>query len=361
MIKLSDKISVPTQRTMTDSGQMIVPCAIARTGSQKYRMSDIGLEGEDFIDVWRTEEQVFADESIASFRSVPVTIGHPAESVTSENAKELQVGTLEGIPTRDEDLLTGTIVVARQDAIDIIEDGTVELSVGYSCNIELSDGKYYQTNIVANHIAIVERGRAGSVCSIADSDNTGGNMDKDKETKVEDKIDAKVEDAKVEDAKVEDAKVEDAKVEDSAEDKLVKLGDTVDALTASVDSYKEKLALADAKYTELSDSVDALVADRYEVISAAKDMTDKEDFKGMSVFEIKAFVVSDLLDIDLSAKTPAYVEARYDIVCEDSANEETPLGRMMRKAAVDTTVADASETYVDPAVAARNAMIKRSS
>ena len=352
MITLSDKISVPTQRTMTDSGQMIVPCAIARTGSQTYRMSDIGLEGDGFIDVWRTEEQVFADKSIASFRSVPVTIGHPAESVSSENAKELQVGTLEGLPTRDEDLLTGTIVVARQDAIDIIEDGTVELSVGYSCNIELSDGKYYQTNIVANHIAIVERGRAGSLCSIADSDNLGGNMDKEKETKVED--------AKVEDTKVEDAKVEDAKVEvDDAALKLVELADTVESLTASVDSYKEKLALADTKYTELADSVDALVADRYEVISAAKDMTDKEDFKGMSVFEIKAFVVADLLDLDLEGKSPAYVEARYDIVCEDSANEETPLGRMMRKAAVETEVAVVSDAYVDPVEAARAAMINR--
>ena len=122
-IKLVDRITVPTKRTMTDAGQMHVPCKFARTGAQIYSAKQLGLvdaeEGE-IITVYRDEKDVFAIDSVESFRSAPVTIGHPRDAngtsipVTAANAKELQVGMLEGMPIRDEDTLGGVLVLSAQ-------------------------------------------------------------------------------------------------------------------------------------------------------------------------------------------------------------------------------------------------------
>jgi len=176
-VSLSDRISVPSSRTLTDAGQMHVPCKFARTGTQLYTAGQLGLVDVDekkIITVYRDEADVFEDASMDSFRSSPVTMGHPKDAdgkpmaLTSDNSKELQVGMLEGMPARDEDTLGGVLVLTAQEAIDALEDGTQELSAGYVCDIELVDDKYYQRNIRANHIAIVAKGRAGSSCRISD-------------------------------------------------------------------------------------------------------------------------------------------------------------------------------------------------
>ena len=176
-INLVDRIEVPTERKLTDAGQMHVPCKFARTGTQLYTASQLGLVDKapnEIVEVHRSEEQVFDEASIASFRSAPVTIGHPvndageALAVSAENAKELQVGMLEGMPVRDEDTLGGTLILTNKEAIDALEDGTQELSAGYTCDIMEVEGKLFQQNIRANHIAIVGKGRAGSSCRISD-------------------------------------------------------------------------------------------------------------------------------------------------------------------------------------------------
>ncbi len=126
-VNLTDRIEVPSERKLTDAGQMHVPCKFARTGTQLYTAGQLGLkdkEPNEIIEVHREEADVFDSESMATFRSAPVTIGHPAEQVTAANAKELQVGSLEGMPTRDEDTLGGVLVLTAQEAIDVLEDGT---------------------------------------------------------------------------------------------------------------------------------------------------------------------------------------------------------------------------------------------
>ena len=48
--------------------------------------------------------------------------------------------------------------------------GKVEISLGYDAEYtEVSPGKGVQSNIVINHIALVDKGRCGSRCSIGDS------------------------------------------------------------------------------------------------------------------------------------------------------------------------------------------------
>lgn len=352
IITLEDRISLPSQRQFTDSGQMIVPCKFARTGTQIYSADQLGLQGgSKLVEVHREEAQVFDEVSMASFRSVPVTNGHPKSGlVTADTAPDYQVGMLEGLPVRDEDTLSGTLVITHQDAIDSIEDGNIELSAGYTCNLEVRDGSYYQTEIRANHIAIVPKGRAGSLCSIADEEVSMT----PEELKAQ-------EDAAAQLVLDEAAAAEKLAAEEAAAPSLeVQLADAVAALEtlqAKFDEAQEaataKLALAD---TALVDAVE----ERVNVVLSALDMTDMaiEDFAGKSVQEIKHAVVAVVKpDLSLEDRSDAYVAARFDVLAEDSGAGETPMGRLLSENAAATHVEVKPSTVVTDA---RAAMIARS-
>ena len=355
-VKFTDRIEVPTERQITDSGQMIVPCAFARTGAQNYTAGSLGLQdvaADKIVAVMRDEADVFAEDTMSSFRSVPVTIGHPkdenglAVKVTADNSAELQVGVLEGMPTRDEDTVTGTLVIARQDAIDLIEDGVKELSAGYTCDLEMTTDEagelvIHQRNIRANHIAIVDKGRAGSHCSIAD------------EAIEADSVDAAVEDEAEVEAVVEDAKETDEKVETEVEaevaDEQVSIEDELETAKTSVATLTDELATATAKIVTLQDEIEAGIETRVETILVAKDLTDLEDFSGKTVEEIKHMVVADQMpNLDLDGKSEAYVCARFDVLSEDAEIGETPMGKLLAKNV------DASHVEVKPSTVVADA------
>lgn len=355
-VSLTDRLELPTQRVTSKSGQMTMPAAIARTGGLRYTAKALGLDGDQnrIITVMRDEADVFSPESIQTFRSIPVTIGHPRDEagnlidVTTENAKELQVGTLEGLPVRDEDHLTGNIVLARQDAIDLVDEGVSQLSVGYTADLELRDEDgvevIYQRNIVANHVAIVKKGRAGPSCSLADEDVTA--LEEEAASKLE----------------------ADAKILADAEETAVKLADAVEqvsTLTDEVATLKAKLQVADedleaekAKALLVADELETKVAARTELMINAKYILgDDEDLAGKSDLDIKRLVIADQMPkLDLSKKDDKYIEVRYEVILEDSErNEETPMSKILR----DNAEPPAAVKYVDPSIEARKNMQTR--
>ena len=352
-VQLSDRISVPTSRTINDQGQMIVPCSFARTGSQLYTAGQLGLVDEapdKIITVYRDESEVFNADSMDSFRSAPVTIGHPKDAsgkpvkVTSVNSKELQVGALEGMPTRDEDTLGGVLVLTAQEAIDTLEEGTQELSAGYTCDIKDVDGKLYQSNIRANHIAIVAKGRAGSSCRISDE-----------ALEIQDK--AKEEEDKS--ALVDEALLTDAQAQ------IVALTDELSVQKELVTDFKEsadKAELAvEAMKVELADAKVAAsegVIERCEAIEQARLIADMRDLGDKSVIEIKKMVVTDQFpDKDFANKKDSYFDAMFEILV-DTSKGETPMSKILKKVDTHVTV-DAK--YVDPVEQSRKNMVSRQS
>lgn len=117
----------------------------------------------------RHPDEVFKRDSLDTIKMIPVTDDHPTEFVDSKNVAQLQVGyTGENCHT-DGDNIIVTVTITHQDVIDKILSGKkVELSLGYeltllkkSGNYDSQDYDYIQTNIVYNHLAVVNRGRAG--------------------------------------------------------------------------------------------------------------------------------------------------------------------------------------------------------
>lgn len=149
---------------------------IARTGDQDYLGSEIGLDGEDvgkIIPVHRSPEEVFSQATMASFEGKPVTNDHPPGIIGPDDVRLYEMGHAENVRRGSDewvDYILADLHIHDRELIDAIQSGKREVSCGYECDyVQGADGSYSQKNIRGNHIAVVERGRAGKRAAILDS------------------------------------------------------------------------------------------------------------------------------------------------------------------------------------------------
>lgn len=147
---------------------------ISRTGTQEYLPCEIGLEGEELITVHRVESEVFNQAAMASFEGKCVTHDHPPNPVDIENVTAFGKGHAQNIRrgTGDEsDLLLADLFITDPELIRLVKKRELrEVSCGYECEyVEDEEGRFYQSRIRGNHIAVVAAGRAGSRVAIRDS------------------------------------------------------------------------------------------------------------------------------------------------------------------------------------------------
>lgn len=159
-ISFTDKIAYDT-----DSKK----CISVRDGVQEYYGAEIGLEPSNKIfTVYRSPETI--KDASAKMEGLPLTIGHvsldtppiPSGSVITSSIIDLLDNT------------TSTTVAVENmlklnDEMKQIEHK--EFSLGYYADIVPHSGEfdYEQIGIIPHHLALVEAGRCGSVCSFSDS------------------------------------------------------------------------------------------------------------------------------------------------------------------------------------------------
>ncbi len=158
---------------MTSQGFLKTGGHFARAGIYEYRREDGTIQRE-----LRPLEEVHDPESLASYDSAPVTIGHPAdEEVNAKNVKRYEVGNVSGSARADGELVAGDVVVKDDKAIQLVKGGLQELSPGHRIVLDETPGadKRYaypgnptgrydavQRRIRINHLAIVPQARGGS-------------------------------------------------------------------------------------------------------------------------------------------------------------------------------------------------------
>lgn len=156
-------LAAPIRRA---DGTMIAEARMTRTGVFTYRKADGTTRRE-----YRSPDEVFRADSLASFRGVPVTNKHPPEMITAQNARKYTVGAVLDTPRRDGDYAVATIAVHDAATIAAMDAGKNQVSNGYDVDLieepgTSPDGERYdarQTNIVGNHFAIgLDNARAGS-------------------------------------------------------------------------------------------------------------------------------------------------------------------------------------------------------
>lgn len=340
--------SAKFKATIDENGFLVDTPVVARLGVQVYYMED-GRTVREF----RPAEEVFKDESLASYQGKPMTLEHVF--VNSENAKDVVVGSVTGKAEPLGSSVVAPIVVYDNKAIQEAMAGNAkELSVGYSAILDetpgwgdpitgeyvlKSDGDQFdapegwqefdaiQRDIKVNHIAMVYRGRAG-IAKL--------NMDGEQENPYTTDVDINKED-KQEMIKIKLDGAQEFEVAPEVASHIEALNakaDTAiaerDALKAKVDAMPAEIEAAVAKAKADADALAALIA----VAAEAGVKADGLDAKG-----IKVAYVKEISGLDVSEKSDAYIDAAFDIAKESDKMAE------VRKA---TTASDKSDSADEP-------------
>jgi len=178
---LADRLTLDARRRTKD-GYMAVRAKAARTGVYAYLGSEIDPNNEHdlrdagTINVLRDDQTVFDAAAARSFIGKPITDDHPKDAITAANWKDHARGMVMGA-MRDGDYLAFDLLLTDADTIKKVDDGKRELSNGYAAELEFGDFEApdgtkcaaRQVKISGNHVALVDRGRAGEECRIADA------------------------------------------------------------------------------------------------------------------------------------------------------------------------------------------------
>ena len=393
----SQWMTIPFERT--NEGFLKGRAIVTSIGVFTYKRADGTIQRE-----LRLPEEVFSPSTLNSMKLKPVTLNHPTELVTSDNADKLQVGSLGDNPSwtkewhdRNWEEVTDGIncaidmIVTKKDAIDAILNGKQALSMGYTCDLEMAEPNatwcgveydFIQRNIRYNHCAIVDSARAGDNAKIelrADSEDAvledimvtkidGGTKMSLKKIKL-DGIEYEAEESVIKALNAEKARADaaendacetkkamDKKVAD-LEDKEKELEKRISELEAERDSAKEKKDAAEAELEKVKADaadpthLDAAVKAKIELLHNAEKakVEVKEDMSDMDIK--KAIITSQFPKANFDGKDDVYIQARYDSAVEMMVEKND--------AAIRQTTSDVPpETRVDENDA-REKMIKR--
>lgn len=176
MVDLHDTLILDSKARRLSTGELAASVRCARTGTQDYAGHEVGKPELDRVTVYRPESEVMKRDSFATFAGVPVTIDHPKEAVTTDNWKRYAVGEAGDEVVRDGEFIRVPILVRDETAINAIQDGKRQISMGYSCSLEFIDGvapdgksfQAIQRDIKINHLAVVDRARGGDALVVED-------------------------------------------------------------------------------------------------------------------------------------------------------------------------------------------------
>lgn len=167
-----DAVTVHTRAQLTPEGFLKDSPVIGRAGVQEYRRADGSLRRE-----YRPPEVIFAAQSLAAVAGIPIIDRHSA-LINSTNVRQHIVGSVLGSARQDENNMVGDIVI--YDPTPVTKHGRRELSLAYGVRCDETPGttpagEPYDARVIAitryDHLAIVEKGRAGVAKLRLDADD----------------------------------------------------------------------------------------------------------------------------------------------------------------------------------------------
>ena len=306
--------NVEFKAVKTDEGFIKDTPIIGRTGLLTYVQPDGTIRTE-----YRPPEEAFAEDSLKSIEAKPITIGHHG-LVTSANAKSIKpVGTVLSEAKQDGDNIRADVVIYNLDCNER------DLSCGYSLDLDETPGvtpsgeRYdaVQRNIRYNHLAIVQKGRAGNARLNFDGEQIlEKNEDKMEKLKLENGIEYEVPaEVKVAFEAMTSKKEEVKKYKDKAEAER-------DAAIADKDKAIEDLENAQ-KDGVGSDNFNEEVKKRVALLDTAKK-AGVEQADEMDEQAIKCAVINSVRgdSVDLADKSLDYINAAFDLCKEDAIKRQ---------------------------------------
>lgn len=146
-------------------------------GSEIPGWQSLGLDPERIYKGYRSAEELSKPETIESVNGIPIQLMHHMDYADAP-AKATRVGSTGTDAAFHDPYLTNSLHIQDKKAIDRINDGSMrELSLAYRYKPIFTagvspDGEKYDflmTDISANHLALVDEGRAGHEVLVYDS------------------------------------------------------------------------------------------------------------------------------------------------------------------------------------------------
>lgn len=334
-------------------GRLRVDGYLTRTGVFEYMMSDGTIRRE-----YRAPEEVFKKDSLETFELAPVTDDHPPEMVTADNAKRYAIGAIGDTIRRDGQYMRAQLSIFDANLIAKMEAGKIQISCGYTCDlVEESgvtpEGEHYdwkQTNIVGNHVAVVDVGRAGPQAAVR--------MDAAYQVPDSGKLDGSKQSNEVGIMELKEALdllKQATERADAATQEVATARADADKLAAERDSALAQLAKLEKDRTDAADQMAARVDSRVSLITKASAFLPAGDLSKLSDRAIKCQVIKHLDGADVADdKSDVYVDGRYDAAIDRAAKGEEQLANV--RTVVAEVKADAGE---DAETKAANAMRER--
>lgn len=177
-------LDAESKRTYDDNGFLHVSISpLTRVQVAPYHGSEIpgwqslGLDPERIYKGYRSAEELSKPETIESVNGIPIQLMHHMDYADAP-AKATRVGSTGTDGAFHDPYLTNSLHIQDKKAIDRINDGSMrELSLAYRYKPIFTagvspDGEKYDflmTDISANHLALVDEGRAGHEVLVYDS------------------------------------------------------------------------------------------------------------------------------------------------------------------------------------------------
>ncbi|WP_287003400.1 DUF2213 domain-containing protein [Sphingobium sp.] len=335
MVLFSDALTLDAPRRTSD-GYMAVRAKAARTGTYAYLGSEIdpenrhGLRDAGMVNVLRDAAAVFDPLSAHSFIGKPITDNHPTVAVNAKNWRDHARGTVMGAKWEEGGYLAFDLMLTDADTIDAVDAGKRELSNGYAAELQFGDFDgpggvkcvAKQIAIKGNHVAIVDRGRAGPSCAITDSvaicdanPAAVSAFTQEKQVKkiVLDGLQVDLSDAEAVSAAI--SKLQDKAAQ--AETALTDAKGQISTLQGEKAVLEKKLADANAELTPAKQ--DQRVADRAALVTKAKLVKADIVTDGKTDAEIRRAVVAFTLgDAEASALDDVGIAGAFAMAAKDA-------------------------------------------
>lgn len=341
-----DEFGFTKKAEKTDEGYLKATAIATGVGVFTYYTDD-GIE----IKEYRSREEVFNPDSVASLQMKPFTNDHPDEQVSPENVKKYQVGSVGETIQADGMNLSVPLIITDEQAVQDAENGKRALSCGYTADVVMQSGVWQgiqydaiQKNIRYNHLALVDAGRAGDKARIRfDSatkriPNTDGQDGQNKQKEPNnmgvrkftcDGVEAEACDYTINYVKKQDTAVVNLTAEvknekaraDKAEAGQAEIQGKLDELQGKFDAQAEQLKKAEeAKLDEAQ--IAQRVKDRAELMKTAESF--KVELKGdESDLDIKkAVILSVSPDAKLDKASEGYIQGRFDTYVEQKKSDD---------------------------------------
>lgn len=307
---------------------------IARVGVFPYRRADGNYSMEA-----KLPDELLNPLVVDSANNKPITDEHPGETVNLENSNKYQKGfTASNAHVEDGKIKVDVTLSDPQLIKEVEEDGKEEISIGFLTDTVPETGEFHgtkydsvQKNIRINHIAVVNRGRAGhevrltgdSAEQVVDRLNKTENTEMEYTTVRLDGKDITVakEDAAVVTGANDASKDNNAKIEalkakiKELEGKTAKSDDQANKNKEKADSLEEENKTLHDKLNEFKgDAFDKKIEDAIKLrAKATKFLGDSYDFVGKSAKDIKVAAIKAVNDsFDPEGKNEDYIDGLFD-------------------------------------------------